>query len=59
MEYRIMLATSGSYYVQRRNCCNQWKMFGNFYRTKAGARAFVADLRQQECRCDKIIEYCN
>lgn len=56
--YRIMLATSGSYYVQSMNEFGLWKKYGNFFRTKAGARAFIADLRRTECQCDKIVEYC-
>jgi hypothetical protein len=58
MKYRIMLATSGSYYVQRRNCCGEWKKFGNFFRTKAGAREFIRDLKATEPCCDKVVEYC-
>lgn len=55
-QYRIMLANGGSYYVQTPNVYGEWKKYGNFFKTKTGARAFVADLRRVEC-CDKVIEY--
>lgn len=60
MNYRIMLATSGSYYVQKLTTYGAWKKTGGFFRTKVGARAFVRDL--QGCYCkpqyDKVVEYC-
>ena len=53
--YRIMLATSGNYYVQRDGPFG-WKMTGSFMRTKAGARALVADLKRGCCG-GHVVEY--
>jgi len=41
--YRIMLARSGYYYVQRRGY-SSWKMIGGFYRTRRGAERLAEDL---------------
>lgn len=52
--YRIMIATSGSYYVQKPNQYGDFKMVGGFYKTLRQAEGYIA--AQRGCR-DKVIAY--
>lgn len=42
--YRIVIARSGSYFVQQRGIYG-WKKVGGFFYTRAGARSFARSLR--------------
>ncbi len=43
-KYRILVAQSGYYYVQRYRL-GAWKKIGGFFRTKAGARRFINEMK--------------
>lgn len=52
--YRIMIATSGSYYVQQ-YIGFRWVKIGGFLRSRAGARQLARDL-SRSC-AGRVIEY--
>lgn len=47
--YRIMLATSGYYYVQRYGK-RGWKKHGGWHTTRREAEALIEDLKTEDCR---------
>lgn len=58
MNYRICIARSGSYYVQRRGVwAGDWKMVGPFFRTKRGAENFIYGAKSGCCGSERVIGY--
>ncbi len=59
--YRIMIARNGYYYVQK-HCqfaFTGWNKIGGFFKTRAGARAFIRDFKRYQTTSSNIIEYVN
>lgn len=56
--YRILVARSGYYFVQRRDAWGNWSKTGGFFRTRTGARNFINDLRYGRC-CSgpRVVKY--
>lgn len=56
--YRISIATSGYYYVQRLGSFS-WHKVGPFFRTRAGARAYARDLKYVQPFVNRgaVVEY--
>lgn len=61
MNYRVMLATSGYYFVQRYDRFSGWKKVGGFFRTRSGARNFARDTKYRDTWCcpprNNVVEY--
>ncbi len=57
-KYRISIATSGYYYVQRLGDFG-WYKVGPFFRTRAGARAYAQDLKYVQSFVGRgaVVEY--
>ena len=59
--YRILLATSGFYYVQQHSAWNGWSKTGGFFPTKASARRFIRRMQgfydAATPRNGRVVEY--
>lgn len=53
--YRILLASSGYYYVQR-HVGWRWYKVGGFFNTRAGARRFIRDHKNYRVG-GRVVEY--
>ena len=50
--YRILMAVNGYYYVQKQGRWD-WFKVGGFFRTRAGARRFIRDYKNN----NRVVEY--
>lgn len=58
--YRILLASSGCYYVQKKRTSGfwvNWHKVGGFFNTRAGARRFIRDHKNYNNGIGNVVEY--